>query len=150
MLVKRFNNFFAYKITNNVYLMHNVFSFFNHRNFFKAISNIAFCKNVFIFWYSNNITNFKFTILGNNFFTLIISIYVLYFTSTCLILIVIWYVWMHWFHWSIVKFTGFIYPYFAWFEIRLFENFLKSTSDCSTFIFQRINPCVFTKNINNT
>ena len=95
LLLKRFNNFFAYKITNNLCLMHNAFSFFNHRTFFKAISNIAFCKNVFIFWYSNNITNFKFTILGNNFFTLIISIYVLYLTSTCLILIVIWYVSMH-------------------------------------------------------
>ena len=47
----------------------SVFNFFNHKNYFRRIWNIAFYKNVLIFWYSNNITSFKSRILIINFFT---------------------------------------------------------------------------------
>ena len=33
----------------------------------RPIWNITFCKNVFVFWYFNNMTNFKFRILIINF-----------------------------------------------------------------------------------
>ena len=54
-------NFFVFKITNHVCPRHSVFNFFNHKIFFRPIWNIYFCKNVFILWYSNIITNFKFS-----------------------------------------------------------------------------------------
>ena len=48
--IKRFNNFFSsVKITKNVCPWHNVFNFFNHKNYFRLICNIGFCKNVFMF-----------------------------------------------------------------------------------------------------
>ena len=58
--VKRANNFFTFKITKNTCPQHNDFNFLNQRNFFRPISNIAFCKSVFIFWYSYLIANFEF------------------------------------------------------------------------------------------
>ena len=67
--VKCSNNFFAYRITNNIYPRNSAFIFFNHKNLFRPIWNIVSCKNDFIFWYSRNITNFKFRILIINFFT---------------------------------------------------------------------------------
>ena len=63
------NNFFAFKITNNTCPRHSVFDFFYQKNFFRAVWNIVFCKNVFIFWCSYNITNFKFRIFIINFFS---------------------------------------------------------------------------------
>ena len=58
--VKSSNNFFSVKITNDICPWHSVFNFFNLEKVFGSIYNTAFSKNVFIFWYSNNITNFKF------------------------------------------------------------------------------------------
>ena len=92
---KHSNNFFAFKITNTTCLGHSVFIYFNHKNFFRTIWKIAFCKNVFIFWYSNNITNFKFRIFINNFFTRV-NIFALFYinrfhfncASTCIIIFI--------------------------------------------------------------
>ena len=56
---KRSNNFFAIQITNSICPRHNVFNFCNKNNFFRPIWNITFCQSVFLFWYSNNITNFQ-------------------------------------------------------------------------------------------
>ena len=59
------NNFFAITITNNISPRHSIFNFFNLKNFFRPIWSITFtklCKNIFTFWYSNMITNFKFSI----------------------------------------------------------------------------------------
>ena len=47
--VKRCNNSFVFKITNNICPRNSVFSFFNNKNVFRPIWNIAFSKNVFIF-----------------------------------------------------------------------------------------------------
>ena len=51
------------------YVYGTVFYFFNYKNFFKAIWSISSKKNVFVFWYSYMITNFKFKIFINTFFT---------------------------------------------------------------------------------
>ena len=69
--VKRSNNLFPVKITiaKNICPRHSVFNFFNHTNFFWSIWSVIFCKNIFIFWYYNNITKFKLRIFFINFFT---------------------------------------------------------------------------------
>ena len=85
-----FVNFLSIKIVNNISPWHSIFNFFNHKSFFKPICRVTFCKNIFIFWYSNNTTNFKFRIFS--WFSLIESMYALDFTSTGFILIVLWYV----------------------------------------------------------
>ena len=54
---------------NNIFQRHSIFNFFNNKIFFRPIWNVTFCKNIFIFWYSNNITNFKFNIFSIFFFT---------------------------------------------------------------------------------
>ena len=56
---KTFNNFFSFKIIKRC-PQHILFNFFNHKNFFRLIWNIAFCKNHFIFWCSYVITSIKF------------------------------------------------------------------------------------------
>ena len=87
--IKRCNNFFPFKITNHISSRHSVFNFFNHKNVFRPIWNIAFGKVVFVFWHSQNITNFISLIY------LLELIYVFDFTSTGFILIVLWYVLLH-------------------------------------------------------
>ena len=72
---KRSNNFFIFKIASNIWPRNSIFNFCNNKSFFRPIKNIVFCKNVFVFWYSNNITNFKFRIFIINFFTWV-NIYV--------------------------------------------------------------------------
>ena len=67
--VKSSNNFFSIKIINNICQRHNVFNFLNQKHFFWPIWNVTFCKNIFTFWYSNKITNFKFKIFIVNVFT---------------------------------------------------------------------------------
>ena len=91
--IKRSNNFFSFKICNNIFHDTVLFNFFNYKNFFRPVWNIAFCKNVFIFWYSNNINNFKFRILIINFFTSV-NVYAWFYISI-FILIVLWYVSMY-------------------------------------------------------
>ena len=59
---KSSNNSFAVRIVNNVSPRHSIFNFFNHKNFFRPIWSVTFRKKLFMFWYSNNITNFKFKI----------------------------------------------------------------------------------------
>ena len=58
--VKSSRNYVAYNITDKICPRNSVFKLFNHKNLFRPIWNIAFWKNVFVFWYSNNITDFKF------------------------------------------------------------------------------------------
>ena len=65
--VKHPNKFFACKISNKKCLRSSTFNFCKNKNFFRPIWNIAVCENVFIFWYSNNISNFKFRIFIINF-----------------------------------------------------------------------------------
>ena len=60
--IKRSNNFFAFKINNNICPWHSIFNFSNHVILFRPIWKTAFCKNIFIYWYSNIIPNFKFRI----------------------------------------------------------------------------------------
>ena len=66
--VKCSNNLFAFKITNKICPWNNIFTFCNNKTLFRPIRNLGFCKNIFIFSYSNNITNFKFRIFIINCF----------------------------------------------------------------------------------
>ena len=56
--IKTSSNFFTIQITNNISPRNCIFNFTNNKNFFC----ISFSKNVFIFWNSNFVTNFKFRI----------------------------------------------------------------------------------------
>ena len=58
---KSSNNFFIIKVFYCICLWYFYF-FLSHKNFYQLIWSVAFCKNVFIFWYSDKITNFKFRI----------------------------------------------------------------------------------------
>ena len=60
LFVKCYNNCFAFKITNNICPSHGTFNFLIHKTFFTPIWNKAFCRNIFIFWYSYMITNLIF------------------------------------------------------------------------------------------
>ena len=86
--VKRSKKVFPFTITIRKCSRRGAFNFFNHKSFFRPIWNIAFCKYVFIFWYSNSITNFKFRIFIANVFIRVL--YVLEFISTDITLIVLW------------------------------------------------------------
>ena len=68
LLQKHCNNFFVFKMTNNICPLHSVLNFFHQKDFFRSIWNLVFCKFVFIFGYSNNITNFKLSIFIISFF----------------------------------------------------------------------------------
>ena len=63
---------------------------FSIKKIFRPTWSVTFCKNIFIFWYSNNITNFKFRIFIIIFFINIESIYTFDFASAGFILIVLW------------------------------------------------------------
>ena len=70
--------------------MEKIFYLFNHKTFFIPTWNKTFHKNVFVFRYSDMIT------VGSSLlFFLLKSIYVLDFTPTSLILIVLWCVLLH-------------------------------------------------------
>ena len=58
--VKSSKNFFSIKITNKICPRHSIFNFCNRKNFFRAIWNVIFSKNIFMFWYSKIKTNFTF------------------------------------------------------------------------------------------
>ena len=66
------------------------FNLFNHKDLFRPIWRVIFCKNVFIFWYSYLIANFRFRIFI--IFSTLKSIYMLDFISTGFILMLLWYV----------------------------------------------------------
>ena len=71
VFVKCSNNIFFIKIINNIRPRHSIFNFFNHKNFFRPIWSVTFCKNIFIFWFSNIINSFKFWIFIISFFSII-------------------------------------------------------------------------------
>ena len=81
--IKCSSDFFTVKITNKICLRHSVFNFINHKNFFRPISNIAFCKNIYI-----SILNLGLSLLTS----LLKSRYILGFTSAGFILMILWYV----------------------------------------------------------
>ena len=60
--IKTFSNFFTIQIINNISQKNCIFNFTNNKNFFWPNWSISFSKNVFMFWNSNMITNFKFRI----------------------------------------------------------------------------------------
>ena len=47
----------------------SICNFFNDKIFFRPIWSVTFCKNIFIFSYPNNITNFQLMMFFINFFT---------------------------------------------------------------------------------
>ena len=82
-----------YKFTNLLIirnlLLFTIFNFFNRKNFFWPIWSVAFCKKIFIFWYSHVVTNFKSRIFS--LFSTSASRYVLDLIPIRFILIVLWY-----------------------------------------------------------
>ena len=86
--IKCSNNFFTIEIINNISPRNCIFRFTNNRNFFWLVWSVSCSKNVFIFWNSNTVTNFKLRILSLTSF--LKSIYVLPVTSIGFILIVLW------------------------------------------------------------
>ena len=90
--VKRSKDFYTLKITNNTCPQDTCCNVFNYKNSFRPFCNLDFCKNTFMFWYSNKITNFKFMIRIFNFFIILELIYVPGFTSAGFIAIVLRYV----------------------------------------------------------
>ena len=89
--VKRSKDFYTLKITNNTCPRDTCCNVFNYKNSFRPFWNLDFCKNAFVFWYSNKITNFKFMIRIFNFFIILELIYVPGFTSASFIAIVLRY-----------------------------------------------------------
>ena len=89
--VTRCNRFFTIKITHDICPQNSFFNFCNHKNFFRSIWNVTFCKNAFIFW-NSYITNYKFRIL---FIIIFIKINICAWKSTGFILIVLWYALLH-------------------------------------------------------
>ena len=65
--IKCCNNFFTFKISNNICPRQSVF---NHKNFFRPIWKIAFRKNIFLFWYYCMIKNFEFWTIKVNIYAL--------------------------------------------------------------------------------
>ena len=90
--VKRSKDLYTLKITNNTSPRDTCCNVFNYKNSFRPFCNLDFCKNAFMFWYSNKITNFKFMIRIFNFFIILELIYVPGFTSAGFIAIVLRYV----------------------------------------------------------
>ena len=85
-----FKNFFSIKVFYCVCLRNSIFTFFDHKNFFRAIWRATFFKIVFMFWYSYMVANLN---LGSlSFFSTSKIIDVHECTSTGFILIVLWYV----------------------------------------------------------
>ena len=72
--IKESNNFFIIKILYYIYPWYCIVNFFNQINFFRLIWSVTFCKNNFIFLYSNMIADFKFRIF--TIFYIKVSIYV--------------------------------------------------------------------------
>ena len=73
-----FLKFFSTKRSNNsppwrslIIIVHDTvfLAFLITKSLFRQTWMVTFCKNVFIFWYSNHITNFKFRIFIINSFT---------------------------------------------------------------------------------
>lgn len=54
--------FFTANITNNICPLYSMFSFFNHKIFFRQIWSVSLYKNIVVFCYSYMITNFEFRI----------------------------------------------------------------------------------------
>ena len=62
LFYKTFQSFFSIKVLCYICLRYSIFNFFCHKNFFRPIWSVTFRKNIFIFWYSHMVTNFKFRI----------------------------------------------------------------------------------------
>ena len=86
IFIKSSNNLFSIKIINNICPRRSIFNFFNHKNFFRPIWSITFCKNIFMLWYSPILNWGSLSLIS-----LLEPIYVFFFTSTSFILILLWY-----------------------------------------------------------
>ena len=62
---KASSNWLTIQVTNHSCPRNCIFNVANNKNFFWPNWSISFSKNVFLFWYSDMITNFKFRILGS-------------------------------------------------------------------------------------
>ena len=56
------SNIFTVKITNKICPRNSILNFFYHKSFYRVITNIIFCKNIFGFRYSYMVTNLKFRV----------------------------------------------------------------------------------------
>ena len=112
------NNFFPIKNINDLCPQLNIFKCFSCKNFSGLIWNVTFCKNIFTFWYSNIISNFKFRIFINNSFTRVnISVW---FYITGFILIVLWYVLLS----LLTISSNLLFIHILWYWSHLLINFL--------------------------
>ena len=66
--IKCSNNFFTIKIINNICPSNCIFNFTTNKKFFRPVWCVSFIKNIFVFWNSYVIINFKFRIFIINFF----------------------------------------------------------------------------------
>ena len=104
-------NFFWFFLATLVHKNFQQFLFrFNHKNFFRPIWNVTFCKIIFVFQFSYMVTNFKVLI---NFLAAPDSFFIMYWIFFYIIIL------QPWFQWDIVKFAAFFCLYFVWFSIRL-------------------------------
>ena len=119
--VKSSINFFSVMILYNICPRNSIFYFFHYKKFFRSNWSVTFCKNIFIYWYSNNITNFKFRIFIINFVTRV---------NIC-----VFYVILH----QLVLFQLCYYMYYFIYQIYhliyQFTNFLKLKSFIYKFYF---------------
>ena len=151
-------NCFTVEISNN-------FTFFNQKDILIPILSIVLCKNIFVFWYSYMITDFKLWVFAIMLNTII---YIPDLTFTGFILSVLWYVlfcssrlsfvvssmyfnaivMQPWFYWSIAKLTAIFCLVCDETDLKIF---LKCIGNCNTFfVFHWNRSCIFAVNINNT
>ena len=95
--IKCSNNFFTIEIINNICSWNSIFYFTNNKTFFRPVWCVSFSKNVFVFWNSYMITNFKFRIFTINFFTrvnicIIFNIYRFYLSCSVICIVVFIYI----------------------------------------------------------
>ena len=113
----------------------------------SKIWNIAFCKNVYIFWYSNDITNFKFRIVIINFFTRV-NIYV-WFRSRGFTFLALWYVLLYLFTMSLnISINTFFDIEAMYFYILFFKVLinLSATTNFSSLFVEYISIAFFSNN----
>ena len=123
-LIKHSNNFFTFKITNNICAWVCVFNFFNHKNFFRPIQNISFSK---IFLYLETLTWSPTLNLES------LSLTYLSLTSTGFNIIVLWYVLLYSFT---ISFNLLMYTLFD-IEV-IYSGFESSNKSFSKDIFSFI------------
>ena len=112
--VERSNNFSAIKISNNLSPRHRMFDFFNHKEFFRPVWKVTFCKKIFVFWYFSMVKKSKFRAFFI-FFSIKVNIHILFvirFHSNCsMICIVVYHLIYQYTHFLILK--SYIYKFYS-------------------------------------